>query len=924
MAEIAPSNLDKQKIPAARELDELKRTGDSILDLTGLEPGKRAAALNARLSPEGRIALWQSHEITKWFSKKIKSFAAPALHQFSDSPRAVAMYQQMRTLFTSAVARSNVSFFGRPDPPKSAPRIGQVFERRGRTGSLEDVITRLTDDGLRDVNEARTLMMSPAEMKAAGMDASALRYARATEKLDEKYLTQLQATIKYSNDSGSEAKALTKLRGHYMVSRSWEGSYRVKIFDDAEKFVAMGSGKTAKLAKADAEAQIAAASERGLKLKADLAETESWGWHEDLREAMKMDLQSPNTRIMFEVRKDILKSRTPGRFEERTGIQGFQQHLSKKQLKEMTYNHILESERFMAEKSVRIGLREDFEKLLLEHPHLAKQLQDRLDRMAGIPSGTELKVRGAVDHFPAPFIGGNSASEIVRITNRTLFASTLGMGDLGFVALNALTPIQTVMPELAFVMTAPPKRMAHLYSPALVMGANRVHVVHHMSPMKIMRQSFKNMRDPSDELREFFTKAQNDLTISPRFIETFVGESSQTVLSLKKAVTGDQKVTDFTRWLLRLGEYLPGKSEELSRGFAFTAGYNVGKSVMGLEGKTLYRFASEFVGRTMYNYGVGDRPRVITGSVGTLFGLFKNWSMHYFANFMTYTGEGVMRGNWSPLLWQNVGTFALAGVGAVPGYGIAERFSKLISDKTFTEQAYELFGYAEPVAGEWATEKLSDAFYMGLPAFFGVSLQGRAAPPGSELVRDINMLFSTALWDRLVHGSRFVNEAVDHWHLTGENPLGSRRVVDEFWRAFTPRTWYRFAQTTAERGVRSLSTGNLLISPITIPERVKFVMGLTPTQIEKAYFVNDELFKDQNKMRERVSAFGYAIAEARGRGDWREAIRLHRDAWTEGIPSDSVEKSAQSYEQKMTEPLLQRQFDDYAARRLSDAMRVRR
>jgi hypothetical protein len=150
--------------------------------------------------------------------------------------------------------------------------------------------------------------------------------------------------------------------------------------------------------------------------------------------------------------------------------------------------------------------------------------------------------------------------------------------------------------------------------------------------------------------------------------------------------------------------------------------------------------------------------------------------------------------------------------------------------------------------------------------------------------------------------------------VTGKHPIESRKTRDEFWRAFAPRTLYRYIQTTSQRGVRSLSTSNLLVSPITIPERVSFVLGITPIDIDKSMYIDDELFKSQEKQRARVSTFGSNVAEANLRGDYREALRLYRSSYMEGLSSVSVGRSASSYETKMREPLAQRQFKDSQVR----------
>jgi hypothetical protein len=908
----------KAQVPVLKQMDDIKRMMQSA-ELVGTEPGKRAVQLMSKLSPTQEALFAESRGLGRFFTKRMKEFVAPAMFQFSDSPRAQMIYQAMRTMFNSSMARTSVEFFGSEGAPKSRTLVGQVFEVRERIGGIDRLISKLTKEGLADVNEAVVGNLPIREARALKMDATAIRLLEKLDQVDKKKVRELKSLFQHVEEPGFEP-----LQAHYMVSRSWTGAHRVKIMNESGKVVAMGSGRSSKTAKQNAEAIIKSALEDdGVKLHADLTKTEVWGRDRDLKESFDMVFNTDASKAANKARVKLLKTREPGRFEEegRKGILGFREDLNKKELKEMVYNHLLESNRYMAGRAVGLGMADDMARLRGEFPKLHKQLDDRFHRMMGEAGEFDRAVTRAVDSVLAPFVGPNSASRIVRVTNRGLFTLTLGMGDLGFVALNALTPIQTAMPEVAFLLSAPPARLAKYYSSFLVMGPERVHVVNHITPMKLMAQAMRDMGKPGDELRAAFTKAQDDMIISPRFIEAFVGETSEAVSGFKEVLKGNQNISNY---ILSLSEFLPGKSEEFSRGFAFTLGHNVGRDFFGLKGKALYKFASEFTGRTMYNYGTGDRAKVITGSIGTLFGLFKNWSMHYMANFMVYSGEGFLRGNWKPLLWQNAGTFGLAGVGAVPGYGMANSVSKALSDETLMEHMYQLFGYAEPAAGEFVTDRGSDAFFYGLPALFGVTLQGRAAPPGAELIRDVNMFFSMAVVDRMTHFSRTIGAAVDHAKNTGRHPLDSRKITDEFARAVAPRTLYRFIQTSADRGVRSLSTGNMLISPISIPERVFFTFGATPTEIDKAFVINDELFQDQAAARERIASYGSAIAEARFRKDYRGAMRMLLDAMLEGLPVDSVEKSADARESKMDEPLMERQFEDLQVRALSRTLRVGR
>lgn len=907
-------NAAWKSIPAAKQFDELERIAPAgSAPLPGIEPGKVAAAIAERMTPEARLAFQKAHGLARFFSKRMKEYFGPALHQFSDSPRFQIMYQKARTMFNLSVVKSNTEFFGPHAPSQSRHLFGQLFEKRISEGSLDDLISKLTPQGLRDVNEAITANI-PVKDAAEWASADALKLLQKLQTTDQAMIPQMKATFELVEAAGFEP-----LQAHYMVSRSWQGAHRVPLTDAEGKIRAIASGKDRSLAKAEADALIERLGEQGIKLKYEPKNIEMWSREEDLRQLLKVDLGHATSQAAIKARTDLMKAKDLGRFEQRKGVLGYRSELNKGELKKMVYGHLLESNRYMTQQVVYKGLGDEFLLGKAEFPELANQLSYRIGRMAGEASEFDRDLRQFVDKNLAPFIGPNVASRTVRATNRGLFTLTLGMGDMGFVALNAMTPIQTALPELAFLMTAAPERLAKYYTSSLVMGERQLHTVRHVSPGKMLREAMRDMGKPGEELRAAFTRAQNEMVISPRFIEAFVGESSQTVMSLRKTLKGEQGFYDF---IMRASEYGPAKSEEFSRGLAFVMGHNVGRDFFGLQGKQLYRFASEFVGRTMYNYGTGDRPKIITGTIGTLFGLFKNWTMHYMANYMVYAGEGLLRGNWKPLLWQNAGTFGIAGLGALPGYGVANAMSKAFSDQTLMEHTYELFNHLEPGIGETATDIASDVFFNGAPALLGVTLQGRAAPPGAEVVRDVNMLYSTMLWDRAVHARQFVGEALDYAANIGRHPLDSRKVTNEFYRAFTPRTMYRFIQTAADRGLRSLSTDNMLISPVSIPDRFKFVFGLTPVDIDKAFVINDELFKRQSSRRERISAYGSAIAESRRKGEYLEAIRLHKDAMLEGLEIDSVEKSANARETKLKEPLSDRQFKSYQQRALSRSLRV--
>jgi hypothetical protein len=319
---------------------------------------------------------------------------------------------------------------------------------------------------------------------------------------------------------------------------------------------------------------------------------------------------------------------------------------------------------------------------------------------------------------------------------------------------------------------------------------------------------------------------------------------------------------------------------------------------MNLQGEQLYRFAKEFTNNTMFLYGTADRARVITGPMGSAFGMFKNWQMHYMGWMAEYTGQGIMNGQWAPFMWMNAGTAMVGGLGALPLYSTANAFSEYATDESILSHVYDMFG----------GEEASDAVFMGVPALFGVSLQGSAAAPFSDPARDASMLYSFVHWDRMRALGKAVGTAIDTYSVTGDHPGRDPLVRDQFARALLPRSIYRSMAVVEGNYVKSLSTGYPAIGDVGPVQRLMFAAGFNPVEVEKGYKVADELWKDQKKRQEAVQSYGRLWASAQLGRDSTRMQQLMRSAMLEGVPLDSIMRSAQIRIAKGREPQIERQY----------------
>lgn len=860
---------------------------------------KTAQVLFEKLGGSGDVSKTTSTTYNR-LMRMAREYVAPTQFQFSKSPLARYILGAARYTYDHAQATAERLMYG-VQPTSAGSIFREIWGAPKEVGSIKAALDAVPKEELVGVWRTWARQLSPdAARKELGLSDAAYRFLKKLEDVDRWQVDQIINTQRVTGNTD-----FRPLLNHLMISRTWEGSWRLPLYDEGGNMVAMAAGKTANAADLAAKKLV----ERGKALGKRLIRKDEFPVLADRRNdfqlAGRLKVNSPTFRLLQSDRTRVPNVSSPRTFRERTGVGGYlgeDAPWTKAELEELIRDHIYTYQKYLAEASVNHRMTADLLKLAQQDAHTYRQLTDRLRDLSGKPGPLSRFQNDLVDRVMAPVLGKNSASKIVGTLNTVTHNLQLGFGNLAFPVLNAMTFLQTVLPHTAFVLGGTPEKVARYYTWFPAEGTKGVRAgIGALDMFKLMGQSIKEMKRPDAELMKNFQRAGAEGVWDPRFVEEYIGQGARAALGLKRVLQGEQGIVG---WLKALSEFLPGQSEKLARGHAMTLGHIVGRDMLGLKDEKLYHFAREFVHNTMYLYSTADRARLITGPVGSLFGMFKNWQMHFLAQMMIYTDEAVMRNNWKPLLWMAGGTGAMAGAGGMPLYAAADLMSRWMTDESLMLNIYQMFGGE----GEEGT-RLADSVYYGLPGMLGISLQGSAAAPGADPARDASMLFTFAQLDRMRYIGKAMGAVIDNWAATGEHPGQDANVRDLLVRALGPKTIYRLSQVLSDGALRSLSTGYPVMNNLDIRERALFALGLTPTDIDRTYAVADELWRDQEKMRIAVQRYGAAWAEAQAEGDSEVLSKIVRNAVAEGVDISSIIRSAQARRTKQREPQLQRQFE---------------
>lgn len=804
-------------------------------------------------------------ELTARIQEAAKEYLAPAIHQFKKSPRANYIWSSARAAYDAAETAAQKILYGEQLVDKGRNIYFQALRNNYdlTEGSIKQVLDELSDEEIAGLHYLwRNKVPSEQYEALVGQGVVPPKAAEAAWKLG-------MATAKVWDDLSKARIAIGDkpgefLNGYFGLPRKWEGDTRIDLLDGDGNLQVVAAGLNKRTAQKEAEAILAenptwqkgdeySLSERGLARDPIRAEEGVGGFRWDRKPWTREELMQE------------LEIQTKGRYKEQATI---------------SVDHLLSPQ---------------LDKLKSEDPVAYRMLVARLNDKEGKQGAFSQWQNRVTDKVLAPILGTDSASKIVSVTNSAMWHLQLGALKMAYPVANALTFVQTVIPEVAYIMTAAPEQLAGRYTYFAAAGTKgTMGGMGVLNPLRIMRDSFREMRTPGVGLRENIVRASNDRVIEPRFVEDYIGESAVKLRDLRTAVSSGK---GFLGWLKALSEFVPSHSERLSRAHAFTTGHLVGRDHLGLTGDKLYYFARQFTENTMYLYSSSDRPRMFTTPAGSTLGLFKNWMFNYMATMMEYTGEGIARNNWAPLMWQTAGTFALGGLAATPLYWVANAFAEGFTDKSLIQLAYN--DYLD-----------GDALMFGLPASLtGVSLFSQVNSPVSNPIRDATTLFDLVILDRINAFAGGAGAVFDHWQATGEHPGRNPRALDFLVRSFAPTTLYRgLAVANNEGTIRSLSSGYPSVGGMGLAEKMLYTLGFNPTALDREMIVADQLFEQQASRRAAVERLGQAWANAQAGRDGQQMNLILRQATVLGVDASSVIRSGLARLSKAETPLLERSF----------------
>jgi hypothetical protein len=687
---------------------------------------------------------------------------------------------------------------------------------------------------------------------------------------------------------------------NYGWRRIWDGDTRVIIRGPDGKIVGLGSGANRKQALANANQLVA----------------DNKGWWTDGEYSISASAQEGAKQKFPKGMESIIHQ--PSWMLEKQGMKGYKYNTKPPTPEEFLADMedmVRGNARYQASLATDDLLSVHMDRLHTDDPSAFRQLEARRNDYAGVQSSFSQLQNKITDKFLAPALGANSASKIAQITATSLFNFQLGAFRLAYPVVNALQFVQTVNPELAFILgKAPPGRLAGDYVHFAAGGTKGpVGGIASLNVMKVLGKSMREMINPDAELTAGFTRAQREGVVSPKIVEDYIGKARVGVTELGKAFSSPG---NFAGWVRSLSEFLPTESERLSRAHAFTTGWITGRDYLERAGQKLdpnqlYQFARQFTERTMFSYTAADKPRIFNTPAGSMMGLFKNWMFNYMALMGQYSKEGVMHNNWSPLLWQTTGTFALGGVAATPMMFAADQASKYFLNKSAMELAYDQFGEG------------GDAVMLGLPAALtGVSLYSNVNSPISNPTRDAANLFGFAVYDRVKEAGKFVGGAFDKWKATGEHPGFSPEVRQYMMRAFAPATVYRSMAAMNPEEITQVGTGYPLVRDVSPVHRVLYGLGFNPTELDRGMAISQELYETKEKLKSTVKKLGDAWGDAELRGDSRQMDSILRQATIWGVDVGSVIQSGMRNVSKTRQDIVERQMSPQMIGKLRSVIEV--
>jgi len=773
-------------------------------------------------------------------------------------------------------------------------------------------IGRLTPDELADfyrIGTAQAPADALAEYTANGLVTDNLRKAVELVQQTDRFMWEnhLMPAFKNSNLEGK----FDLLEG-YIMPRMFTGDWFAPVTDEFGNLQWLANG-TRKQAMHQADIVVKEAEKAGRKLT--IAEPYMMGvgkpvdqignLHDLVQMQMGKDAQMQEIvqRAMKRIAIDQAGRKASGNLprlgapktltEERGGVPGspdIHQPTAQEIIKSVD-NHYKQLFRFAATSAWRNRFLPEAFNLSKQDQTLFRDLIRKQNQIMGFEGQITNALNKALDPILGTAMGGKSATKIAVATNELLYDWNLAIMNPTFSLLNVLQPVQTVLPHLSFILSGLKRGLNEVVEGDMHMslryGADGKprEVIGVLSPARIMARAMKLMGNPDEELKAHLGRAKTEGTLAAQLFEGWYGGQSRGLETIGDAYRNAGGGTAGS-WeaMKRIATFTAERSEEISRGIAFNSYYILGKDYLGLEGDQLYLFMKRGTHNSMFGYSLIDRSRMFTGPIGSMFGLFKNWQMHFISSMFQYANLGWQHGIWGPLLWQFGVAGAVGGLGAMgPLKWIADSLASWHDDS--------------PNSYLWMQDhwhEAADEIYFGLPALFGATLQASASLPGTDVRNDLTSLSSFVFLERAKAAGKAVGGAWDYATANGTDPLRNPNIRDQLMQAFAPRAFFRAFASVEGDYIKSMSTGYPQVRNVSPLSKILYGAGLNQVEVERQQVAARELWKDQEQRRGLIQQLGMQLADAQLNQDFDTMEAVNMRALAMGLPVTSVYKSART------------------------------
>lgn len=817
----------------------------------------------------------------KEIANVFETYTAPTDQQLKGSPEGRAILSLYQALFDGAEGRKNRLLYGQAQIPEGKSPISALFSTPDMNddNALVTLLRRAQQEDPQTLELIRKFDKNDAFSPESLAGQPAGKWIQSALEANQREIENINKAIDALRRVGAtDARTIPVRQNHIGLSRRWDGSNYIPIYRegavDPEAIVAGGSKAHAEQkAKAWIEAETAELAKTGKTApNYRLGKHFVAGENDDLPSFIKVS------------------SLHPGLLEARAGMRGYEnEHEPYKHLddliKELEDNYV-QRWRYAASVVADALSGGKLNALKAQDPHAFNIVKTRIAQLKGQPGPMERRMNQIVDSAVAPYLGTQSFTKTADAINELNFHLLHGVGNIATPLLNLTSVLQTQLPELTNFLTTNPELLRGMGYQIPIMGPDglpRPGFWNVPDPIGGLSGGIKRAMNPNEEDMEVFQALFNRREMGAGLANEYVGQDRTVALRYSEKV---RDANDVAFWAKHYSSLLMSKTEQITR--TFSAGMALEamsrfEKIAGVKFTMDQKIANalKFVRRTNYGYFAADRPMMFTTPLGALFGNQKTWMTNYLFMMGEYAGLAG-KGNIWPLMMTAGTTTLLGGVFAVPlvGAGI-DAITETFADKDAREYIFENMGQG------------GNAISFGLPALFGMSLNGNVAAPGSNLAHDAEFFFTIVALERAKLMGRAVGRAWDDQVTLGMNPLKDELFRKQFTQAFAPRAVYRTFEALMDEQLRSAATGYPLLNEFGWGSRVMHSLGFRTTDIAVQYAAYESLLKDRDSMRQKISLFGEAYANASMNGDREEMMRLLQMATVQGLDVNSVMRSAQ-------------------------------